>query len=213
MALGYSGIGYGGGGGGASGGIIYNRPIASGQSVSYRTGDDAYFTALRDWAATGELAAIDGATNWNTLSNNNVFGNLNRFTNDLGGTVYNSSDGSTASYMIDHLTGYGWDRTGKSSLNWNTHIDNGLAHTLGSYTTGWFLPSWPELLTLADMSRPTSSKVFHWFSGSTTTNQYYTSTTNPGTSNAIIVDNDNGLSTSTAKTNVRPAFYCRVHYT
>lgn len=196
-------------------GIAYQRPVPTGSITSYRTGDDAYFFNLgqRDFIEPPyplSYALLDSFIDWYTLKNNNVFGNKNRFTNDLGGSVYNGSDGSTSFYMIDHLTGLAWDRQGKGSDTWNNHIDGGLAHSLGSYTTGWFLPNRAELLTVADQSRP-SNKVFQWFSGSGTTNAYWTSSPVTGAS-MLAIDNDNAVVAPVGIGSIRPAFYCRIHF-
>ena len=98
------------GGGGSVGATI----MKTGQTVSYRTGDDGDIEAGR-------------ATDFLTLASNNPFGNTNRFTDELGGQTY------TNNIVIDWSTYNGTDVLGYSRVNqqatWDDAIDNCLAYS------------------------------------------------------------------------------------
>jgi hypothetical protein len=113
--------------------------MKTGQTTSYRTGDDGDLEAGR-------------ATDFFTLASNNPFGNTNRFTDELGGSTYTNNiviDWST----YDGSTVLGWDRrinlTGTYvSVAWATAIDNAFAHSVGTFTNGWRLPNSIEQFSL-----------------------------------------------------------------
>lgn len=114
-------------------GIAYVRPKLTGQTIIYRTGDDAWAVINRPPPAnpTNPIywAELDTFT---TLVNNNVFGNKNRFTDELGGQNY------TNGYAIDHYTGLGWN-SGRGYGDWNTVIDNPLSFTDALGNSDYFL--------------------------------------------------------------------------
>lgn len=117
-------------------GIVYRRPILSGQLTSYRTGDDAWHLANGTYDYTpptnpSSVAQLDTthATPFLMLKENNAFGNKNRFTDDGGNQTYAND------YVIDHLTGLGWYRlTQGASTNWNDNIDAAEASVILGYT-------------------------------------------------------------------------------
>lgn len=119
--------------------MAWCKLMKTGQTTSYRTGDDGDLEEGRD-------------VDFTTLDANNPFGNTNRFTDELGGSTYTNDiviDWST----YDGSTVLGWDRrintTGTyASVDWNTAIDNCLAHTIGTFTTGWRLPNVLEQFSL-----------------------------------------------------------------
>ena len=130
--FGYSGSRGGGGGSTPVGATL----MQTGQTTSYRTGDDA------DTRDEGR------ATDFFTLSTNNPFGNTNRFTDELGGSTYTNNiviDWSTYDNVAGTVLGY--DKTIYTG-NWNTAIDSCLALSIGSFTTGWRLPNARELNNL-----------------------------------------------------------------
>ena len=113
------GIASGGGGGGSVGATL----IKTGQTTSYRTGDDGDLEEGR-------------ATDFLTLGSNNPFSNTNRFTDELGGSTYtnnividwNTYNGST---VLGYYLGDATSRT------WNDFIDWGVALSVGTFTANW----------------------------------------------------------------------------
>lgn len=109
--------------------------MKTGQTTSYRTGDDGDLEAGR-------------ATSFTVLASNNPFGNTNRFTDELGGQTYTNNiviDWST--YNGSNVLGY--RRTpSATTVNWNNAIDGAVAVSIGSYTTGWRLTNIRELMNI-----------------------------------------------------------------
>jgi hypothetical protein len=94
--------------------------MKTGQTTSYRTGDDGDIEAGR-------------ATDFFTLASNNPFGNTNRFTDELGGSTYANNwvvDWST----FNGSTVLGYYRVLTPFDTWNNGIDYCLATTLGTFT-------------------------------------------------------------------------------
>ena len=120
--------------------------LKTGQITSYRTGDDGDLQVGRD---------ID----FLTLPANNPFGNTNRFTDELGGQTYTNNiviDWST----YDGTTVLGLSRINiATGVNWNTAIDNCLAYSVGSFTTGWRLPNMKEIFNLMNYANAPSSFI------------------------------------------------------
>jgi hypothetical protein len=106
--------------------------MKTGQTVSYRTGDDGDIEAGR-------------LTSFSVLEKNNPFGNTNRFTDELGGQTY------TKNIVIDWSTYDGTNVLGYyrvvpgADVTWNTAIDSALALSIVGYTTGWRLPNKREI--------------------------------------------------------------------
>ena len=112
--------------------------MKTGQTTSYRTGDDGDLERGRN-------------VDFTTLAENNVFGNTNRFTDELGGQTYTKNiviDWST----YDGSTVLGWRRTVSTTLTWNNAIDNALAVSIAPYTTGWRLPNFIEMTSISNFS-------------------------------------------------------------
>lgn len=113
--------------------------MKTGQTTSYRTGDDGDLEAGR-------------ATSFTVLASNNPFGNTNRFTDELGGQTY------TKNIVIDWSTYngsnvLGWDRrinAGNANVGrtWNQSIDECLALSNGTFTSGWRLSNFNELMSI-----------------------------------------------------------------
>lgn len=106
--------------------------MKTGQTTSYRTGDDGDIEAGR-------------ATNFTTLAENNPFGNTNRFTDELGGQTYTKNiviDWST--YNGSTVLGY-YRVVNASNVDWNTAIDAAAALSIVGYTSGWRLPNKREM--------------------------------------------------------------------
>ena len=106
--------------------------IKTGQTVSYRTGDDGDIEPGRD-------------VSFLVLPSNNPFGNTNRFTDSLGGQSYANNiviDWST--YDGTEVLGY-YRTISPVDVTWNVAIDSALALSVGSYTSGWRLPNKREM--------------------------------------------------------------------
>jgi hypothetical protein len=118
-----------------SGAAVGATLIKTGQTTSYRTGDDGDIEAGR-------------ATNFTTLAENNPLGNTNRFTDELGGSTYTNNiviDWST----YDGATVLGISRLAIATGNtWNQAVDNSLAYSVGTYTSGWRLINMKEIFNL-----------------------------------------------------------------
>lgn len=115
--------------------ITTAKLMKTGQTVSYRTGDDGDIEAGRD-------------TSFSVLAENNPFGNTNRFTDELGGQTYTNNiviDWST--YDGSSVLGYRRTTNGVD-VTWNDAIDGALAVSIGSFTTGWRLTNRFEIINL-----------------------------------------------------------------
>jgi hypothetical protein len=122
--------------------------MKTGQTTSYRTGDDPNL-------GTGR------ATSFSVLAANNPFGNTNRFTDELGGSTYTNNiviDWST----YDGSTVLGWyrlKRPATGSYTWNQAIDNALTFTIGTFTSGWKLANMMEYLSLVNWGNTPANKI------------------------------------------------------
>lgn len=117
---------------------IGTKLIKTGQTTSYRTGDDGDIEAGRD-------------VSFLVLPANNPFGNTNRFTDEFGTQVYTANiviDWST----YDGTTVLGYRRTINAiDVPWNTAIDEALTLSIGSFTSGWRLPNRNELQNISNV--------------------------------------------------------------
>ena len=108
--------------------------IKTGQTTSYRTGDDGDLEAGR-------------ATSFSVLASSNPFGNTNRFTSELGTQTYTNNividwstyNGATVDGYYRVLTGY---------ILWTTAIDTSLSLSVGTFTSGWRLTNRLELMNI-----------------------------------------------------------------
>lgn len=133
--------------------------MKTGQTVSFRTGDDGNLQKGRN-------------TSFTVLAENNPFGNTNRFTDELGGQTYTKNiviDWST----YDGSTVLGWRRTTTTSP-WNSAIDGALVVSISPYTTGWRLPNVMEYLSLFNWQLIAR---LNYAPFNLTNNQYHTSNT------------------------------------
>jgi hypothetical protein len=138
--------------------------MKTGQTTSYRTGDDGDLEAGR-------------ATDFFTLASNNPFGNTNRFTDELGGSTYTNNwviDWST----FDGATVLGYYRVENGvGINWNAAIDAALG-TFGTFS-GCRLPNFNEIFNIANFSL--SGGLYSYSPLNLSATIYlWTSTTNPG---------------------------------
>lgn len=161
--------------------------MKTGQTTSYITGDDGDIEAGRN-------------TNFTTLAENNVFGNTNRFTDELGGQTYTNNiviDWST----YDGATVLGWYRVNNGiDTTWTLAIAGALATSIGTFTTGWRLPNVQELFSLANFA----TQLFNYspLNASATAYNFWTGTTfNGATTRAFVITNVlTGTSTVSATT-------------
>jgi hypothetical protein len=161
--------------------------MKTGQTTSYRTGDDGDLEAGR-------------ATSFTVLASNNPFGNTNRFTDELGGQTY------TNNIVIDWSTYNGATVTGwykdivAVNQTWNTAIDNALLVSVGTFTTGWRLPNATEMMSIFNYGATTHGLEYVPFSN-TNSDIFWTSTTLPIlTNNALRIGNATFALINAAKT-------------
>ena len=151
--------------------------MKTGQTTSYRTGDDGDLEAGR-------------ATDFFTLASNNPFGNTNRFTDELGGTAYTNDiviDWST----YDGSTVLGWYRVENGvNINWNDSIDNALLTSIGTFTSGWRLPNMNEIASIINWE---SIYLLNYAPfNNNTTFTYWTSTTRANNTGRALAFLNNG---------------------
>lgn len=146
--------------------------MKTGQTTSYRTGDDGDLERGR-------------ATSFSVLSANNPFGNTNRFTDVLGGQTYSTKiilDWST--YDGTNVLGY-YQLASPLLYTWNQSIDWALALSVGGFTSGWRLPNVNELMNVMNWSL---SANLNYSPFSLATLSHWTSTTNNNdTTSALII--------------------------
>lgn len=187
----------------ASSPLTTAKLMKTGQTTSYRTGDDGDIEAGR-------------LTNFFTLFSNNPFGNTNRFTTELGTQTYtnnividwNTYDGST-------VLGYSKNTHIDTLVNWNQAIDNGIGYSISTYTSGWRLTNIFELVNICFYGNSGSSnQVLAYPSPYTsifniTSNVFWASTTVGNTTTAYVLGTATGEIYPFTKTNTRRAMYCR----
>jgi hypothetical protein len=162
--------------------------MKTGQTTSYRTGDDGDLEAGRN-------------TSFTVLAENNPFGNTDRFTDELGGSTYTNDiviDWST----YDGSTVLGYKRTDNGvNITWANAIDGALAVSLGTFTTGWRLPNINEIICICNWSLAANRYLAYSpfvLNGAVT---YWSSTTNAVTTTAAqTFVNNTAVIGSTSKT-------------
>jgi hypothetical protein len=112
--------------------------MKTGQTTSYRTGDDGDIEAGRE-------------VDFFTLSANNPFGNNKRFTDELGTQTYANN------IVIDWSTFNGTNVLGvyrvfTTTGLWAAQIDNCLALSIGIFTIGWRMSNRNEFNSLINFS-------------------------------------------------------------
>lgn len=162
--------------------------MKTGQTTSYRTGDDGDIEAGRN-------------TSFTVLAENNPFGNTNRFTSELGTQTYTKNiviDWST----YDGSTVLGWRRTTNGvDINWNSAIDGALLVSISPFTTGWRLPNFMEMTSLMNLGTTIANSLnYSPFNLSDSTLYYWTSTTAVNTANAYALRVNVSTITGYAKT-------------
>lgn len=186
--------------------IIYafGTELWTGQTVSYRTGDEQHARAngFFDYApAFGGSSQKQYLVDWLTLAIPNAFGNTNRFT-ALDGTAFATS-GERA--FIDHLTKLVWYVVGDSLLSgvWNTAIDWANALSFGGIDT-WVLP--PMRVWISAARNQLSGNVLDYGPFNIAASIFiWSSTTSPAsTAQALRIANAIGAASATNKTSANP---------
>jgi len=154
------------------------KPLKTNQTTSYRTGDDGDLQAGRD-------------VDFFTLNYTNPFGNTTRFTDELGGQTYANN------IVIDWTTYDGATVLGvyripsAGNVSWAAAIDDSLALTVGSFTSGWRLWNANEMMRLMNMGA--TGNVYNYAPFSFPVAAFWTSTTNPLDTNNAIVNGYSGV--------------------
>jgi hypothetical protein len=155
--------------------------MKTGQTVSYRTGDDGDLERGRNVSFT-------------TLAENNPFGNTNRFTDELGGQTY------TKNIVIDWSTYngsivLGWRRTLAPSSNytWNQSIDDCLLVSISPFTSGWRLPNRIEAISILNNSIATGRLLNYSPFNISSEFKFWVSTTLPNATTRAYYYNLSGL--------------------
>jgi hypothetical protein len=167
--------------------------MKTGQTTSYRTGDDGDLEAGR-------------ADSFSVLSANNPFGNTNRFTDELGGTTY------TNRIRIDWSTYNGTNVLGYYQLStpllqtWAQAIDWGLALSIGTFTSGWKLPNINELMNLMNWSL-SANLNYSPFSIATLSHWSSTTNNNDTLSSVIVLSNSTNPVLNYTKTLQRNTYF------
>lgn len=150
--------------------------VKTGQTTSYRTGDDGDLEKGR-------------AVDFSTLNVNNPFGNTNRFTDELGGQTYTNDiviDWSTYDTVAGTVLGY--YRVLSATQDWNNAVDNALLTSVGSYTSGWYLPNIYQLENIAQLTSSITRSTNYAPLNISYTGLLWSSTTKPNnTLNALVL--------------------------
>lgn len=190
--------------------IRYHRPSLTGETIDYGARSDGWrqqnggYDFSSDPSSPASFAMLDPANRLLLLTNNS-FGNKNRFTNDVGGSVYDGTGGSTVNYTIDHYTGYGWEIVLKAAP-WTTALAD---NTFGGYTD-MFVPNINEIELLITYAGTWFNYAPFNFS---LNSQIWTSTTlDSGATNAYYEVNINKNTVQAAKTIGFSYFRTRKHF-
>jgi hypothetical protein len=189
--------------------ILYNLPMPTGMTTSYRTGDAANIETIQLLHFRAAMSKWNGNSpklaNFTTLKQNNAFGNTKRFTDDAGGTAYSNA------YLIDHYTGLGWSTTLQGTRIWNAAIDESLSSSYAGFTD-WFLPNHLQLLSIHKTATPESGFGYTPFNFGIS-NQLISSTTdpNPTTKNLLLRGSMNNIVLGN-KTDSQYVIFCRKHF-
>jgi hypothetical protein len=170
--------------------------MKTGQTTSYRTGDDGDIEAGRDTDFfTLDAAPLhnDGSATINTTTN--------RFTDELGGQTYANDivlDWST----WNGLTILGYSRVNIATGNtWEQAIDNSLTYSLGTFNSNWRLSNIKEIINILNYQNPRATLLnYAPLNLSSLGRVYWSSTTIVGTTTAVYGLSNTGLISQQAKT-------------
>lgn len=166
--------------------------IKTGQTISYRTGDDGDIEQ-------GSLQSFV------VLAAQNPYGNSNRFTDTIGGQTY--ADG----IIVDWSRRLMWYNPSASG-SWNAAIDAAEASTQGGFAD-WHIPNIQQLQSICNYGN--SGGVINYTPFNISGGTYWTSTTSSNTTtNAFRLSNSGTTSigniTQNGKTGVVNYIYCRI---
>ena len=171
--------------------------MKTGQTTSYRTGDDGDIEAGR-------------ATSFTVLASNNPFGNTNRFTDELGTQTY------TNNIVIDWSTYDGHTVLGISRVvvatgqTWNNAVDGSLSYSVGTFTSGWRLPNIREIFNLLNFVNDQNNLLnYSPLNLSSSGRVYWSSTTIIGVTTFAYAFNNIGLTSQQLKTSTFTYFRVR----
>jgi len=187
--------------GGGSSAFVGATLMKTGQQTSYRTGDDGWLQAGR-------------AVDFFTLENAGPFG-TKRFTDELGGQTYANNiviDWSTYDNVAGTVLGYYRNIITSGTKSWDNQIDEGLAFSIGTFTTGWRAPNRTELNNIANLDSSYSTCFNYAPFNMATGVRIWTSTTVRNNSNqAYRLQVLDGSISPELKTNTAPVkgFYVR----
>ena len=195
-------------GGISASGIAYQRPQLTGQTTSYRTGDDGWHLANGTYDYTPPIYPISYAEldTFKTLISNNAFGNKNRFTDENGLQVFGGG------YIIDHYTGLGIAQA-RGFGSWDDMIDqtNSYVHPLGF--SDFRIANAQEIASIYDTENfgfNYSPLTIYWVYSA---NYYHSSTTEKFNTNNVYKANREHLAYAIAKASSSFGLRVRNHYT
>tara|TARA_R110000737_G_scaffold346888_1_gene377326 strand:+ start:30 stop:659 length:630 start_codon:yes stop_codon:yes gene_type:complete len=168
------------------------------KSISARTGDDGDLQEGR-------------ATDFFTLASNNPFGTTERFTSELGSQTYTNNiviDWSTYNGSIV----LGYINQAQTATTWANAIDNSLAYSVGSYTSGWRLPNITEIYNLYDFGNSNGLNSYYLYRPpvfNLGVDKFWSSTIGRFTSQAYIGKSQFGEILYTGITSSNSYFPCR----
>lgn len=138
--------------------------MKTGQTTSYRTGDDGDLERGR-------------ATSFTVLASNNPFGNTNRFTDELGGQTYTNNiiiDWST--YNGTNVLGCQRNLTLTNNITWDAAIDYCLTYSTGGFLN-WRLANIREAMNFMNFEQSTGAFNYSPFINILSGTSYWSSTT------------------------------------
>lgn len=179
----------------ASSPLTTAKLMKTGQTTSYRTGDDGDIEAGR-------------LTSFTVLASNNPFGNTNRFTDTLGGQTYTNNiivDWST----YDGSTVLAYYKGDTNFRTWNAQIDQYLSSTIGGLT-GWRVFNVYEAINIMNLERMTNY-VYNYapFNIAASPRYFWVSNRPTGTQGCAVDTAGIGLFTASALTNVLTSMWVR----
>ena len=148
----------------AGGGSVGEELMQTGQTTVHRTGGDGDLQKGRP-------------TDFLTLGSNNPFGNTNRFTDEIGGSTYTNKiviDWSTFNGTI--VLGFYADSSG-TTRDWNAAIDWALTVSIGTFTSGWYLPNKRQMYSLINDGAASHGLNYSPFSSFAIGTGYWSGTT------------------------------------